>query len=40
MLIVQDFEEYQKARSVFVQTIAELAARPQNIRDLIAQGKV
>lgn len=40
MLIVQDFEEYQKSRSVFVQTVAELAARPQNIRDLIAQGKL
>ena len=39
MMIVQDFEEYQKSRAIFVQTVAELAARPQNVHDLIAQSK-
>lgn len=28
------FEQYQKARTTFVQTIAELATRPQNIEIL------
>ena len=28
------FEQYQKARSQFVQTVAELASRPQNIETL------
>jgi len=28
------FEQYQKARSQFVQTVAELASRPQNIEIL------
>jgi HEAT repeat protein len=31
---LQIFEEYQKARVTFVQTIADLATRPQNIEDL------
>jgi hypothetical protein len=29
--VLQPFEEYQKARVTFVQTVAELATRPQNI---------
>lgn len=29
--VLQVFEEYQKARVTFVQTIADLATRPQNI---------
>ena len=28
------FEQYQKARTTFVQTVAELASRPQNIETL------
>lgn len=28
------FEQYQKARTAFVQTVAELATRPQNIETL------
>ena len=28
------FEQYQKARTQFVQTVAELASRPQNIETL------
>jgi len=28
------FEQYQKARTQFVQTIAELSTRPQNIETL------
>mgnify|MGYP000855146006 CR=1 FL=1 len=32
--VVQPFEEYQKSRIVFVQTIAELARRKQNIESL------
>jgi len=31
MSILQTFEEYQKARIKFVQSIAEAATRPQNI---------
>ena len=29
--VLQPFEQYQKARVTFVQTVAELAIRPQNI---------
>ncbi|XP_048826962.1 sperm-associated antigen 6 [Brienomyrus brachyistius] len=32
--VLQVFEQYQKARTQFVQTIAELATRPQNIETL------
>eukprot|EP00033_Pygsuia_biforma_P001723 GCRY01001929.1.p1 GENE.GCRY01001929.1~~GCRY01001929.1.p1 ORF type:complete len:507 (-),score=65.83 GCRY01001929.1:459-1979(-) len=32
--VLQVFETYQKARVVFVQTVAELASRPQNIEAL------
>ncbi len=32
--ILQVFENYQQSRTVFVQTIAELASRPQNIEAL------
>ncbi|MCQ2818625.1 MAG: hypothetical protein MJ252_15260 [archaeon] len=36
--IQQTFEEYQKARIAFVQSVAELASRPQNIEKLYAAG--
>jgi hypothetical protein len=36
--IVEVFEKYQKARIKFVQTVAELANRPRNIKDLQAHG--
>jgi len=32
--VLQVFEQYQKARTTFVQTVAELASRPQNIETL------
>jgi hypothetical protein len=32
--VLQVFEQYQQARSNFVQTVAELAHRPQNIEAL------
>ena len=32
------FEQYQKARTEFVQTVAELSTRPQNIETLQATG--
>lgn len=32
--VLQVFEQYQSARSSFVQTVAELAHRPQNIEAL------
>ncbi|KAJ8314139.1 hypothetical protein KUTeg_008700 [Tegillarca granosa] len=32
--VLQVFEQYQKARTQFVQTVAELASRPQNIETL------
>ena len=38
--ILQPFEEYQKARVAFVQSMAELASRPQNIEALHAAGVV
>lgn len=36
--VLQPFEQYQKARVTFVQTIAELAHRPQNIEALQSAG--
>ena len=33
------FEQYQKARTTFVQTVSELATRPQNIEILQNAGK-
>lgn len=36
--VLQPFEEYQKSRINFVQTIAELATRPQNIEALHSAG--
>jgi Armadillo/beta-catenin-like repeat len=36
--VLQPFEEYQKSRIAFVQTIAELATRPQNIEALYSAG--
>ena len=32
--VLQVFEQYQKSRTTFVQTVAELASRPQNIETL------
>ncbi|KAL8165076.1 UNVERIFIED_CONTAM: hypothetical protein K2H54_027142 [Gekko kuhli] len=32
--VLQVFEQYQRARTQFVQTVAELATRPQNIETL------
>ena len=37
--VLAPFEAYQKARVTFVQTIAELAQRPQNIEALQSAGK-
>jgi hypothetical protein len=34
------FEQYQKSRTTFVQTVAELASRPQNIETLQNAGRV
>jgi hypothetical protein len=36
--LLRPFEEYQKARITFVQTIADLASKPQNIEALNAAG--
>ena len=36
--VLTPFEDYQKVRTSFIQTIAELAERPQHIKDLIAAG--
>jgi HEAT repeat protein len=36
--VIQPFEDYQKARISFVQTVAELATRPQNIEALYSAG--
>jgi len=36
--VLQPFEQYQKARVTFVQTVAELATRPQNIEALQSAG--
>lgn len=38
--ILQVFEDYQKSRMTFVQTIAELAVRPQNIDTLHSAGVI
>ena len=38
--VLQPFEEYQKARITFVQSIAELASRPQNIEALNNAGAI
>ena len=38
--ILQPFEDYQKARFTFVQSIAELAQRPQNILALHSAGVI
>ena len=37
--VLAPFEAYQKARVTFVQTVAELAQRPQNIEALQSAGK-
>ena len=37
--VLAPFETYQKARVTFVQTVAELATRPQNIEALQSAGK-
>jgi hypothetical protein len=37
--VLEQFEDFQKARVTFVQTIAELATRPQNIEGLIQKSK-
>jgi hypothetical protein len=37
--VLQPFDQYQKARVQFVQTVAELATRPQNIEALHKAGK-
>jgi len=34
------FEQYQKSRTQFVQTVAELASRPQNIETLQNAGEM
>ena len=36
--VLQPFDQYQKARVQFVQTVAELATRPQNIEALQKAG--
>lgn len=36
--VLQPFQQYQKARVTFVQTVAELATRPQNIEALQSAG--
>ena len=36
--VLQSFEEYQKARITFVQKIAELTSRSQNIESLHSAG--
>ena len=38
--VLAPFEAYQKARVNFVQTVAELAQRPQNIEALQSAGKL
>lgn len=38
--VISPFEDYQKARVKFVQTIAELATRPQNIEPLNNAGNL
>ena len=36
--IIQVFEEYQKSRVKFVQTVADLASRPQHVEPLQSAG--
>ena len=36
--VLQVFEKYQKDRVAFVQTVAELATRPQNIEPMQSAG--
>ncbi len=36
--VLAPFEAYQKSRVTFVQTVAELATRPQNIEALQSAG--
>ncbi|KAF7480793.1 Hypothetical predicted protein [Marmota monax] len=38
--VLQVFEQYQKARTQFVQMVAELATRPQNIETLQNAGEL
>lgn len=38
-LLFAVFEQYQKSRMQFVQTVADLASRPQNIEILLNAGK-
>ncbi|XP_060755873.1 sperm-associated antigen 6-like isoform X2 [Neoarius graeffei] len=38
--VLQVFQQYQKERMIFVQTVAELAARPQNIETLQNAGVI
>ena len=38
--VLQPFEDYQKARITFVQTVAELSTRPQNIEALHSAGVI
>lgn len=38
--VLAPFESYQKSRVTFVQTVAELATRPQNIEALQSAGKL
>jgi len=38
--VLAPFETYQKSRVTFVQTVAELATRPQNIEALQSAGKL
>ena len=38
--VLAPFEAYQKSRVTFVQTVAELAQRPQNIEALQSAGKL
>ncbi len=38
--VLAPFESYQKSRVTFVQTVAELATRPQNIEALQSAGNI
>ena len=38
--VLAPFEAYQKSRVTFVQTVAELATRPQNIEALQSAGNL
>jgi len=39
IIIIAVFEQYQKARTQFVQTVADLASRPQNTETLQNAGE-